>query len=323
MKAMRYVRYGPSDVLTLEDVDMPAMGDDEVLIRVQAASINPLDVRLMRGTPYALRLVSGLSRPKFGGLGADFAGSVEAVGRGVTLLRVGDELFGSSRGTLAEYVTIKQDAVVLPKPANLSFEQAAAVPVAAITAVQALRDKGQMKSGQRVLVNGASGGVGTFAVQIAKAWGAHVTGVCSTRNVSLVQSIGADHVVDYTCADFTAAGQRYDVVIDAAGGHKLSEIRRVLAPNGICVGVGGPLTGNWIAPLLGPIRMLLYSRLISQTMAPMLTKENRDDLAVLRDLLDGKRVIPVIDQTFQLSAAGEAIAYVEAGHARGKVVVTG
>lgn len=322
VKAMRYARYGPPDVLTLEDVEMPVVGENEILVRVRAASINPLDVRFLRGTPYAVRSVTGLSRPRFGGLGTDLAGSVEAVGRGVTRFRVGDEVFGTGRGTLAQYVTVKQDAAVLRRPAGLSIEHAAAAPLAALTAVQALRDKGRLRPGHRVLVNGASGGVGTFTVQIAKAWGAQVTGVCSTRNVALVRSIGADDVIDYTHADFTDTGQRYDVVIDTAGGHTLSEIRRALTPTGVCVGVGGPLTGNWIAPLLGPARMLLYSRVIGQTMAPMLTRQTRDDLVVLRGLLESEQVVPVIDQTFPLGAAREAVAYVEAGHARGKVVVT-
>jgi len=322
MKAIRYYRYGPPDVLALEDVDTPVATDDEVLVRVRAASVNPADFHYMRGTPYLVRAVAGLSRPKVNGLGLDLAGYVEAVGKNVTTFQPGDEVFGQRLGAFAEYVRIRHDGGVLTKPANLTFEQAASVPVAGFSALQALRDKGRTQAGHKVLVNGAAGGVGTFAVQIAKAFGAEVTGVCSTRNVELVRSIGADHVVDYTREDFTRTGQRYDVLVDMAGSRTLSEYRRVLAPKGGLVAVGGPVTGLWIAPLIGPVTMVVLSRFVSQTMTPFLAKANRDDLAVLCELLQSGKVTPVIDRMYPLSEVPEAIRYLEEGHARGKVVIT-
>jgi NADPH:quinone reductase-like Zn-dependent oxidoreductase len=253
VKAIRFQRYGPPEVLELRDVARPAVGDDEVLVRVRAASVNPLDWHFMGGRPYLVRMLAGLSRPKASArlLGADMAGSVEEVGRNVTEFRPGDEVFGGldGRGTLAEYVAIRRDGAVLAKPPGLTFEQAASVPVAGCTALQALRDKGRIRPGQRVLVNGASGGVGTFAVQIAKAFGAEVTGVCSTANVDLVGSIGADRVVDYTREDFTQTRRAYDLLIDIAGSRSLAETRRVLAPRGVLVAVGGPDKGRWIGPL--------------------------------------------------------------------------
>ena len=249
MKAIRFDRYGPPEVLELRDVDMPAVGDDEVLVRVRAASVNPLDWHFMRGAPYLVRMVAGLSRPRAGAgwLGADMAGLVEAAGKNVTEFRPGDEVFGGleNRGTLAEYISVRQDGVILQKPANLTFEQAASAPVAAVTALQALRDKGRVQPGHKVLVNGAAGGVGTFAVQIAKAFGAEVTGVCSTHNVEMVASIGADQVVDYTREDFTRARRRYDLLVDIAGNRTLPETRGVLVPKGALVAVGGPNKGRW------------------------------------------------------------------------------
>ena len=322
MKAIRYDSYGGPEVLELRDVPVPAIGDDDMLVRVRAAAVNPLDYHFLHGTPYLVRALAGLSRPKFTGLGADMAGEVEAVGRDVTAFRPGDEVFGSCRGSFAEYVVVKPDAAVVTKPAGLSFEQAAAVPVAAVTALQALRDKGRVRGGQKVLVNGAAGGVGTFAVQLAHAFGAVVHGVCSTRNVDLVLSIGADRVIDYTREDFTRTGQRYDLIVDMAGTRTLRQLRRILNPTGRLVSVGGPIRGNWIAPLVGVVTMPLYSLLVSQTMTSMLARSNRDDLAVLRDLLDRAEITPVIDRTYPLPDAAEAIRYLEAGHARGKVVVT-
>ena len=322
MKAIQFDRYGDTDVLELRDVPVPVVGDDDVLVRVRAAAVNPLDYHFLHGTPYLVRAMAGLSRPKVTGLGADMAGEVEAVGRNVTAFRPGDEVFGSGRGAFAEYMRLRPDAAVVTKPTAVTFEQAAAVPVAAVTALQALRDKGFVKPDQRVLVNGAAGGVGTFAVQLAHAFGAVVHGVCSTRNVDLVLSIGADRVIDYTREDFTRTGQRYDLVVDMAGSKSLREMRRVLTPTGRLVGVGGPVRGNWIAPLVGVVTMPLYSLFVRQSMTSMLARTNRDDLTVLRDLLERGEITPVIDRTYPLPDVPEAIRYLEAGHARGKVVIT-
>jgi len=324
MKAIRYFRYGSPDVLKFEDIGMPVVGDDDVLVRVRAASVNPLDWHFMRGAPYLVRLVAGLSRPRAGRLGADMAGSVAAVGKNVTDFRPGDEVFGGldDRGTLAEYISIRQDAAMLTKPAGLTFEQAASVPVAAVTALQALRDKGRIRPGQQVLVNGASGGVGTFAVQLAKAFGTQVTGVCSTPNVEMVASIGADRVIDYTREDFTRAGRRYDLLIDIAGNRTLTETRRVLVPKGVLVGVGGPNRGRWIGPLGRSARMALLSPAVSQRMVFFLARQNKADLAVLRELLEAGKITPVIDRTYPLGEVAAAIRYLEEGHARGKVAIT-
>ncbi|WP_336216264.1 NAD(P)-dependent alcohol dehydrogenase [Nonomuraea sp. LPB2021202275-12-8] len=328
MKAIRYHAYGSPTVLRLEDIDRPVVNDDDVLIRVRAAALNPLDWHHMRGTPYLVRMSAGLSRPRPHGLGGDMAGRVEAVGRNVTRFRPGDEVFGG-RGqslversaALAEYLSIPQDAMVLKKPGNLTFEQAAAVPVAAISALQALRDKARVRPGHRVLVNGAAGGMGTFTVQIAKTMGAEVTGVCSTGNVELVRSIGADHVVDYTKEDFTRDGRRYDVLIDLVANRSPKESRRVLARTGVLVGCA-PAKGLWTGPVFGVIKLLVLSRMVSQTMVPFLARENQDDLAVLYDLLEAGKIAPVIDRTYALSEVPEAMDYLETGHARGKVVIT-
>jgi NADPH:quinone reductase-like Zn-dependent oxidoreductase len=326
MKAIRFNRYGPPEVLEFADIDVPAVGDDELLVRVRAASVNPLDWHFMRGSPYLVRMMAGLSRPRATAtrLGADMAGSVQAVGKNVTGFRPGDEVFGGleGRGTLAEYLSIRHDGVVLSKPAGLSFEQAAAVPVAGFTALQALRDKGKVQPGQRVLVNGAAGGVGTFAVQIAKAFGAKVTGVCSTANLEMVASIGADQVIDYTREDFTQARGEYELLIDIAGNRTLAQTRRVLAPQGVLVAVGGPDNGRWIGPLGRLARTALLSPAVSQRMVGFLAHQNKDDLAVLRDLLDTGKLMPVIDRTYPLNEAAEAIGYLEQGHARGKVIIT-
>jgi NADPH:quinone reductase-like Zn-dependent oxidoreductase len=326
MKAIRFDLYGSPDVLELRDVEIPAIGDDELLVRVRAASVNPLDWHFMRGKPYVVRLMAGLSRPKASNrkLGADMAGSVEAVGKSVTSFRPGDEVFGGldERGTLAEYITIRADGAVLHKPASLTFEQAAAVPVAGYTALQALRDKGQIQSGYKVLVNGASGGVGTFAVQIAKALGGEVTGVCSSANVETVVSIGADRVIDYTREDFTKGGRQYDLLLDIAGSRSLSETRRVLLPNGLLVGVGGPNKGNWVGPLSRTATMAMLSPVVSQRMVFFLAQQNKADLTVLRELIDTGKIAPVIDRTYPFAQTADAIRYLEEGHARGKVVVT-
>jgi len=322
MKAIRYYRYGGPDVLELRDVDMPEVADDRVLVKVRAASVNPLDWHYMRGTPYFVRTGAGLSKPKANGLGAEMAGQVEAVGSNVTAFQPGDEVFGYCSGGLAEWVTVRQDAVVQTKPPNLTFEQAASVPVAAGTALQALRDKGRVEAGQRVLVNGAAGGVGTFAVQLARVFGADVTGVCSTGNVDMVRSLGADRVIDYTCEDFTGTGQRYDLMIDIAGTRTLREIRRILAPQGTLVVVGGPDKGRWLGPLTGVLKTLVVNPFVSQKMGFMLAQPKKDDLAELAKLLENGLVTPVIDRTYPLAEAAEAIRYLETGHAKAKVVIT-
>jgi len=324
MKAIRYDRYGPTDVLRLVEVGMPEAGDEDVLVRVRAASVNPYDSHFMHGTPYILRAGAGLLRPRHGGLGADLAGYVEAVGRNVTTFAKGDEVFGvlNPPGTLAEYVALRQDAVLAAKPAILTFEQAAAVPLAAFTALQAVRDKGSTRPGQNVLVNGAGGGVGTFAVQIAKALGAEVTGVCSTGKTELVASIGADYIIDYTRQDFTRAGQRYDVLVDTVGNRTLGECRRSLTPEGILVGIGGPDKGKWLGPLIRPLTMMALSPVVSQTMTFFIAQPNGDDLAVLRELLETGQVSPVIDRAYKLSEVPQAISYLEQGHASGKVVIS-
>ncbi len=320
MKAIVYHRYGSPDVLRCEEVAQPAVGDDDVLVRVRAASVNPLDWYSMRGTPYLFRLGTGLRKPKETRLGADVAGRVEAVGRNVTQLKVGDEVFGACRGALAEYVCAAESALVV-KPPSMTFEQAAAVPMAALTALQSLRDRGRVRPGQTVLVNGAAGGVGTFAVQIAKALGAEVTGVCSTRNVDLVRSIGADRVVDYRREDFTKTGRRYDVILDCIGNHSLSACRRALEPKGIYVVIGGS-GGPWVGPLLRLLKTLLVSPFVSQKLVVSMARRNKEDLTFLRDLIAAGKVTPVLDKSYGLREAPEAIRYLEEGHARGKVVVT-
>ena len=326
MKAIQFDRYGSPDVLELRDIPVPAVGDDELLVRVRAASVNPLDWHFMRGMPYLIRLMAGLSRPKPGArkLGADMAGIVEAVGQNVTEFKPGDEVFGGleERGTLAEYVTVSQTAAVVSKPARLTLEQAAGVSVAACTALQALRDKGHLQPGQKVLVNGASGGVGTFAVQIAKALGGNVTGVCSTRNTAMVAKIGADAVIDYTREDFTQAARHYDLLIDIAGNRSLSETRRVLQPQGTLVVVGGPNKGNWIGPFSRTLTMAVRAPTVSQRMTSFLAHQTRADLMVLRELIEDERITPVIDTTYPFAETAEAMRYLEEGHATGKVVIT-
>jgi NADPH:quinone reductase-like Zn-dependent oxidoreductase len=320
MKAVVYCDYGSPDVLKLEAVEKPVPGDSQVLVRVRAVAVNPLDWHYMRGTPYIARIEMGLRKPKDTRLGVDFAGIVESVGRNVTQFKPGDEVFGGRTGALAEYVTVREDQAVL-KPANLTFEQAATVSVAALTALQGLRDEGNVQPGQKVLINGASGGVGTFAVQIAKALGAHVTGVCSTRNVDMVRSIGADRVIDYTKEDFTQSAERYDLILDNVGNHSLSKLRRVMNPTGKFVMVGGP-SGRWIDPLPRALNAVVLSRFVSQDMGMFIADLNKKDLTVLRDLMEAGKVTPVIDRLYKLSDVREAIRYLEAGHARGKVVIT-
>jgi NADPH:quinone reductase-like Zn-dependent oxidoreductase len=321
MKAIRYYSYGSPDVLEFQDVETPTAADDGLLVRVRAASVNPMDWHFMRGMPYLMRAQSGLSRPKANGLGADLAGTIEAVGRNVTGFQPGDEVFGLTTSTFAEYVGIPHDAAVVKKPANVTFEQAASVPVAALTALQGLRDKARLQAGQQVLINGAAGGVGTFAVQIAKAYGAEVTGVCSTRNVELVRSIGADQVIDYTQEDFTRGGRRYDILLDLVANRSLAECRRVLAQKGVLVRIG-PSKGEWIGPVLGLVGLLALAPLVSQRLVTFLARPSRDDLTVLAEFLQSGQVTPVIDRTYPLTEVPEAIRYLEEGHARGKVVIT-
>ena len=325
MKAIVYHNYGSPDVLRLEEIAKPVPNDNQVLVRVRAASVNPLDWHYMEGTPYLVRLLDfGLLKPKVVRLGVDYAGTVEAVGKNVKQFKPGDDVFGGKTGAFAEYVCALADRAVTLKPANITFEQAASVPIAAITALQGLRDKGKVQPGQKVLINGASGGVGTFAVQIAKSFGADVTGVCSGRNVDLVRSIGADQVIDYTKEDFTRSGQRYDLIIDNVGNRSLLECRRVLKPEGIYVmiGGGGPSEQGWIGPLVNPIRALVLSQFVSQKMGMMLADLNQKDLTILGDLMQAGKVTPVIDRRYTLSEVPEAIRYLEQGHARGKVVIT-
>ncbi|MFW6206867.1 MAG: NAD(P)-dependent alcohol dehydrogenase [Gemmatimonadota bacterium] len=322
MKAVTHPCYGSHEVLRLEDVARPTPADDEVLVRVRAAAINPLEWHNMQGEPYIMRVSSGFGKPGDARLGVDFAGTVEAVGRNVTRFQPGDEVFGGRNGALAEYVTVREDRVVERKPENVTFEEAAAVTVAGTTALQALLDKGKLRPGQRVLINGASGGVGTFAVQIAKAHGAHVTGVSSTRNLELVRSLGADHVIDYTVENFTEGSERWDLIIDNVGNHPFRAYRRILGPEGIAVLVGGPKGERWLGPLPRVLRGAVYSRFVSQTFSPFLSKLNREDLIVLRDLMEAGEVRSVIDGRYTLSEISAAMEYLARGRTRGKNVIS-
>ena len=340
MKAIVYHRYGsPGDVLRYEEIEKPLPGDDEVLIKVRAASVNPLDCGELNGVPYFFRLVFGMREPSEeqpGRPGVDLAGEVEAVGRNVAQFKAGDEVFGvcvsdpkapgtkvwmHRQGSFAEYVCAS-DAALAAKPENVTFEEAASAPVAALTALQGLRDKGKIQPGQRVVINGASGGVGTFAVQIAKSFGAEVTGVCSRRNVEMVRGIGADHVIDYTQQNFTTNGQHYDIIFDCAGGHSLSEYKRALVPGGICV-LAGDLTAHGIGDVMSRlIGSLLMSKFGDQKFLVFLARPSKDHLAILHDLMQAGKVQPMIDRRYRLSEVAEAIRYVAEKHARGKVVVT-
>ena len=320
MKAVVYRRYGSPDVLECEEIEKPTPADDEVLIRVRAASVNPVD-RLFRGQPYLIRIKTGLRQPKDARLGVDVAGEVEAAGRSVTQFKPGDEVFGACRGAWAEYACASESKVVT-KPDNVTFEQAAAVPVAALTALQGLRDKGQIRAGQKVLINGAAGGVGTFAVQIAKSFGAEVTGVCSTRNVEMVRSLGADRVVDYAREDFTKGAERYDLILDCVANRPLSACRRVLYPRGRYVIVGAP-NSRWMIGILAPsIKALVLSPFVSQKLVMLIARLNKEDLTVMRELMATGKVTPVIDRRYSLGETVEAIRYLEERHARGKVVIT-
>lgn len=323
MQAAIRCEYGGPSAVQVASVPKPVPADHEVLVKVHAAAINPLDWHTVRGTPYLMRLGSGLRKPKLTRIGVDFAGTVEAVGAKVTRFKPGDDVFGGRNGALAEYLVVGEDRAVTRKPANLSFEQAAALPIAAVTALQALRDEGKVGTGTRVLINGASGGVGTFAVQIAKTLGAEVTGVCSARNAELVRALGADHVVDYKTQDYTAARQAYDVIVDNVGNRELGENRRALKPDGryVLIGGGGPDAGNWVGPLRLPLEALVYSGFVSQHMGMMLAELNGPDLAALGELAASGKVRSVIDRTYPLAQASEALEYLETGRARGKVVI--
>lgn len=323
MKAIVYCDYGvPS--LKLQEIEKPVPNDDQILIRVRAASVNPLDWHYVEGTPYIMRIGVGLRKPKETRLGVDYAGTIEAVGKNVTNFKPGDEVYGGRTGAFAEYLCARAAGSLALKPAKLSFEEAASVPIAGITALQALRDKGKLQAGEKVLINGASGGVGTFAVQIAKAYGARVTGVCSTRNLEMVRSLGAEQTIDYTQADFTQGDERYDLLLDNVGNRSLSECRRVLTPRGRYVMIGGGSATNQgvFGEMLRPLRALVYSWFISQKMGMMLADLKPKDLATLAEMMQSGKVKPVIDRQYKLQDVPEAIRYLEAGHARGKVIIT-
>ncbi len=326
MRAILCRRYGaPDEVLELADIDDPEVADDQVLVDVHATSVNAADWHLVRAVPAIARLQLGLRKPSFGVPGCDLAGRVATVGRDVATLRPGDEVFGTSFmhgfGTFAERVSVPA-TLVAPKPSNLTFEQAAAVPLAASTALQGLRDHGHLEAGNSVLIVGASGGVGTFAVQIAKSFGAEVTGVCSTRNADMVRSLGADHIIDYTTTDFTNTGQRYDIILQAAGAQSPSACRRALMPKGTLVQISGDSNNRWTGPLTRIITGRVLSPLVSQTITSFTVQPNREDLAFLCTVIEAGKVSPVIDQSYSLTAIHDAIRHVERGHSRGKVVVT-
>src|SRR5437762_5017879 len=323
MKAIVYCDYGLPN-LKLADIAKPTPTDDQILVRVRAASVNPLDWHFIEGTPKIMRAMGvGLRKPKDVRLGVDFAGMVEAVGKNVTQFKPGDEVFGGRDGAFAEYVCPRADRAVTLKPANITFEQAASVNIAGITALQALRDKGKVQPGQKVLINGASGGVGTFAVQIAKSLGADVTGVCSTRNVDLVRSLGADHVIDYTTEDFTKSAERYDVMLDNVGNHSLSECKGVLTPAGkyVLIGGGGAGDQGFLGGLGKALWAMVFSKFVNQQMGMMMADANHNDLTILADMMQSRKLKPVIDRTYTLEQVPDAIRYVEQGHARGKVVI--
>src|SRR5438477_963534 len=326
MKAVVHTKYGSPDVLEIRDVKKPAPNDDQVLVKVRAASLNPLDWHFVEGTPYVARMMmSGLRKPKDPRLGVDMAGQVEAVGKNVTQFKPGDEVFGARDGAFAEYVCARSDRAVVLKPANITFEQAASVPIAAITALQGLRDKGHVQPGQRVLINGASGGVGTFAVQIAKSFGAEVTGVCSTRNLDLVRSLGADHVIDYTKEDFTKGDERYDVIYDLINNRSFAERRRILKPGGICVlaGIGGSgMHKDTFSNLAGELTASLRSKFGNEKFVLFGVDINKKDLGVLRDLTESGKIAPALTKTYPLTETAAAYKYLETGHASGKIAIT-
>jgi NADPH:quinone reductase-like Zn-dependent oxidoreductase len=325
VKAVTRDRYGSPDVLELREIERPALTPDGILVRVRAASLNPYDWHILRGVPYLVRLMEGVRTPKEKVVGADVAGVVEAVGSDVTDFKPGDEVFGTRYGSLAE-IFFGRERNFVPKPASLSFEEAAAIPMAGVTALQGLRDRAQLQEGQRVLINGAAGGVGTFAVQVGKWLGADVTGVCSTRNVELVRSLGADDVVDYTAADFSRNGRRYDVIFDVVGNRPLRVFRRALTTHGKFVFVGGggvkASQGHVLGPVVRSVRGKVFNRFVNQSFLPFLAKITKDDLLLLMELAETGKVKPIVDRTYPLHEAADAMRYLETGHARGKVIVT-
>lgn len=319
MRAIVYRNYGSPDVLQCENIETPTPGDDEVLVRVRAAAVNPMDYHMM-GSMYVARLATGLRKPKPTYPGVDLAGEVEAVGKSVTRFQPGDAVFGVGRGAFAEYVCTGENRLAL-KPANIAFEQAAAIPVAGVTALQGLRDKGGIQSGQNVLINGAAGGVGTFGVQIAKSFGAEVTGVCSTGSVDLVRSIGADHVIDYTRDDVTTGTQRYDLILDCVGNRPLSAWRRIMTEKGTFVAVGARPGGRWLGPLPYLLKLLVSSRFVSQKVVFFIARVTADDLTALKELVEANKVTPVLDRRYPLTDVADAVRHLKQGHPRGKVVI--
>jgi len=322
MDALQYHCYGGPEVLHVERVPKPTPADDQLLVRVHAASVNPLDWHFMRGEPYIMRMSAGLGAPTDPDVGVDFSGTVEAVGKSVTRFKPGDEVFGARGGALGEYVVVRESRAVTLKPANVSHEQAAAIPVAALTALQALREQGHLAPGQKVLINGASGGVGTYAVQLAKGMGAKVTGVCSDRNAEMVRSLGADRVIDYRKEDFTRGDTHYDLIVDNIGNHPVSDIVDALEPNGIYVIVGAPSEDPWIGAMAGPIRAKLYAPFVDQQLKFFLASVEQKDLEYVASLMQDGKLLSVIDRRYPLAEAAEAIRYLETGRARGKVIVT-
>lgn len=321
MKSVRYYCYGAPEVLRLENIEKPSIANNEILVKVHAAGVNPLDWHYMRGAPYIMRLGSGLGAPTDHRMGVDFSGTVEAVGSNVTRFRPGDQVFGGSSGAFAEYLKVSEDRAVALKPNNVSFDEAASVAIAGVTALQALRDSGQVQAGHKVLINGASGGVGTFAVQIAKAMGAEVTGVCSTRNVGMVRGLGADHVIDYKNENFTQQDKRYDVIIDMVSNHSLGDLRGVMEPEGALVMVGSNAKGNFIGPLLRPLWAAMNNPFVSQELKPFLATMKQDDMVALAELMRAGQVRPVLDREFELREIREAMDYSESGRARGKIII--
>jgi NADPH:quinone reductase-like Zn-dependent oxidoreductase len=319
MKAIVYTKYGSPDILELKEIEKPTPKDDEVLIQISAASVNPLDWHIMRGSPFILRVMTGLFKPRITRLGRDVAGKIESVGRNVTLFKKGDEVFGSCTGAFAEYVCVSELKLVL-KPDNITFEQAATLNIAALTALQSLRDKGRIKPGQKVLINGASGGVGTFAVQLAKVFNTEVTGVCSTNNIEMVRSIGADYILDYTKEDVTKTGKHYDIFLDCYANRSLLACKRVLNSGGIYIAVGGPVY-SLISILISSMTAIVLSWFVSQKFVSLLTKINRDDLTFIGELMASGKVKAVVGRQYKLSEVPEAIRYIEDGHTKGKVVI--